>query len=390
LTVIDRLRAVRFEHLNPELRTYRVWITQRVTLVVLALLGAWVIVDLALWTLGLQHQRTNLVFDLASILFLLGGTLVTRRLANWNNTVMAGHVSAVSFLLLALANLLLYPQSIFIFSAILFAPIMLSGLMIGGRTTFIYSILASISLLGSWLLAGTLDPVPGVDGINWVLFLSSQIGLHQGLAVLLYNQSRHLELTFMRLQAKTDELSQLAHTDPLTNLANRRFLIEQLEREFARAKRYRRPLSLLYLDLDGFKSINDRFGHLFGDEMLRTAALSMRAVLRTTDLLARIGGDEFAVLLPETTAKGAVGVALKLRRALEASSAGMGENVPSLSFSAGVSQLIFEDETIDDLLARADQVQYQAKAEGRGQIRSQQDISQLPLFSAEGQGHVSG
>jgi diguanylate cyclase (GGDEF)-like protein len=383
--VFARLRTVSFEHLNPELRTYRIWITQRVTLVILVLLGVWMLVDLTLWTAGLQRQSTNLIFDLASILFLFASTWITRRVANWGNTIAAGHISAGSFLLLALANLLFYPRSLFVFAAILFVPIMLAGLMIGGRTTFGYSITASAALLGSWVLARPFLSGLGLAGENWALFLSSQIGLHQGLATLLYNQSRHLELTFQRLQNKTEELSQLAHTDPLTNLANRRFLIEQLEREFARAKRYRRPLSLLYLDLDGFKSINDRFGHLFGDELLRSAALSMRAVLRSTDLLARIGGDEFAVLLPETTVKGAIGVALKLRRALDASSVGLGENAPTLSFSAGVSQMRFEDETVDDLLARADQVQYQAKAEGRGQIRSQQDISQLPLFNPEDQ-----
>ncbi|MEJ2010908.1 MAG: GGDEF domain-containing protein [Anaerolineales bacterium] len=382
--MLERLRAVSFEHLNPELRTYRIWITQRVTIVILVLLGAWALVDLTLWTIGLQRQSTNLVFDLASILFLFFSIWITRRMANSGNTIVAGHVSAASFLLLAVMNLLFYPRSIFIFSALLFVPIMLSGLIAGGKATFAYSFLASGALLVSGLFASALDPTLDFSTESWVLFLSTQVGLHQGLAALLFNQSRHLELTFQRLQTKTEELSQLAHTDPLTNLANRRFLIEQLEREFARAKRYRRPLSLLYLDLDGFKSVNDRFGHLFGDELLRTAALSMRAVLRSTDLLARIGGDEFAVLLPETTVKGAYGVALKLRRALDASSAGLGENVPSLTFSAGVSQMRFEDETVDDLLARADQVQYQAKAEGKGQIRSQQDISQLPLFKPEG------
>jgi len=381
--VVNRLRIIPFEHLNPELRTYRVWITRRVTVVILVLLGAWLSVDLLLWLTGLQSDNTNLLFDLASIAFLFICILGARRLVGWGNTVAAGHVSASAFTLLAIANLLFYPRSIFIFSALLFVPIMLAGLLVGMRTTFVYSALSSCVLLGSWLLARKLDPGLGFDSQTWTLFLSTQIGLHQGLAVLLYYQSRHLALTFGRLQEKTSELSQMAHTDSLTNLANRRFLIEQLEREFARAKRYRRPLSLLYLDLDGFKSINDRFGHLFGDELLRTAALSMRAVLRSTDVLARIGGDEFAVLLPETNVKGAQGVAVKLRRALEASTAGLAENVSGLSFSAGVSQMLFEDETIDDLLARADQVQYQAKGEGRGQIRTQHDINQLPLFREE-------
>ena len=166
----------------------------------------------------------------------------------------------------------------------------------------------------------------------------------------------------------------------LPDFVNRRFLIEQLEREFTRAKRYRRPLTLLYLDLDKFKTINDQFGHLFGDEILRNIALSMQAVLRSADVIARIGGDEFAVLLPETTIKGAIGVATKLSRALKAFRGNLSQSIPELTFSAGVAQMRFEDDSIDDLLARADSVQYQAKAAGHGQVRSQLDINQLPLF----------
>ncbi|MCK5052800.1 MAG: GGDEF domain-containing protein, partial [Anaerolineales bacterium] len=162
--------------------------------------------------------------------------------------------------------------------------------------------------------------------------------------------------------------------------ANRRFFVEQLEREFARAKRYRRPLTLLYLDLDDFKSINDRFGHVVGDDVIRNLSLSMRAVLRSTDLLARIGGDEFAVLLTETTIKGGVGVANKLKRALIAFTSRPDNVISSLTFSAGLAQYRFEDESIDDLLARADHAQYQAKDAGKGQIRTQQDTMQLTLF----------
>jgi diguanylate cyclase (GGDEF)-like protein len=212
------------------------------------------------------------------------------------------------------------------------------------------------------------------------LFIGSQIVLHQGLAFMLHSLSGHITLSINRLRQQTEALAQLAHTDALTGLANRRYLIEHLEREFTRAKRYRRPLTLLYLDLDGFKAINDQFGHLFGDEILRNIALSMRAVLRSADVLARIGGDEFAVLLPETTIKGAMGVATKLSRALKAFGTNLSEAIPDLSFSAGIAQMRFEDESIDDLLARADSVQYDAKAAGHGQIRSQLDINQLPLF----------
>ncbi len=378
--MLNRFRKLSFDRLTPELKIYRLWITRRLTLVILILLGAWTLLDLALWARSTRDE-TSLVTDLGFIGFLAASTWISQRIASHGNTHLAGYLSAGSFFVLALANIILYPSNIFVFSAMLFVPIMITGFAVGGRSPFVFSILASLGLLGSWGATRGYYAELGLTVENWALFLGSQFGLHQGLAALLYNQGRHLEISFDRLHSKTEQFSQLAHTDPLTNLANRRFLIEQLQCEFARAKRYRRPLSLLYMDLDGFKSINDRFGHILGDEMLRSAALSMRAVLRSTDLLARIGGDEFAVLLPETSIKDALGVAQKLRRALEASATSLGENIPALTFSAGVSQLRFEDESVDDLLARADRVQYLAKSEGQGQIRSQHDMSQLPLFS---------
>ena len=107
----------------------------------------------------------------------------------------------------------------------------------------------------------------------------------------------------------------------------------------------------------------------------------MRAAVRTTELLARVGGDEFAVVLPERTVKGATGVAAKLRKALEAFGNSLGGTVPTLTFCAGAAQIRPGDSGIDELLARADQAQYKAKAAGRGQIRTQLEVSQLPLFN---------
>ena len=164
----------------------------------------------------------------------------------------------------------------------------------------------------------------------------------------------------------------------MTGLANRRWLMEQLGRGVLRARRYRRPLSLLYLDLDGFKAINDRFGHLFGDEVLTSAGRAMKAVLRSTDLLARIGGDEFVVLLPETAIEGAYNVTAKLRKALTSYGQQLGPAVPMLSFCAGVSQLHPDDTTIDDILSRADEAQYLAKGTGPGHTRSEKELVTAP------------
>jgi diguanylate cyclase (GGDEF)-like protein len=106
----------------------------------------------------------------------------------------------------------------------------------------------------------------------------------------------------------------------------------------------------------------------------------MRAVLRSADLLARIGGDEFSVLLPETNLESARRVTNKLRKALTAYSQNLDALIPPISFCAGVGQLRLDDESVDDILARADEAQYRAKDAGNGQIRTQHELDQLPLF----------
>jgi len=183
-----------------------------------------------------------------------------------------------------------------------------------------------------------------------------------------------VQRTINRLHNQAERLSLLANTDPLTQMANRRNLLNRLHREFDRARRYHRPLSLLYIDLDGFKGVNDQFGHLFGDEVLRGVATAMQGVLRTTDLLARIGGDEFAVLMPETSMTGAENVAEKLRRALSAFSERLGPEVPNLTFCGGISTLHPEDESLEALLQRADEAQYLAKATGKAKVQTEEDM----------------
>jgi diguanylate cyclase (GGDEF)-like protein len=340
------------------------------------------VLDIFFYVYNNQARGYDIVFDAAAAVLLLTMTFVGHRLNRWGNSVMAGYLLAASLFLFAGFNLLLFPDTLIISGGLLIIPILIAGSIVGGSASFIFSGLATLALAAGWLLAFRLGAPPSLlyQPVYGPIYLASQALLHQVIGLLLFSFSRNIEQSIEYLRNQTDQMTELAHTDPLTGLANRRQMIEQLDREFSRARRYQRPLSLLYLDLDGFKAINDHFGHLFGDEVLSNAAVSMRSVLRSTDLLARIGGDEFAVLLPETDLKGAVGVANKLRRALLAFSGHLGTAVPTLTFSAGVAQLLPEDETIDDLLARADDVQYQAKASGKGEIRTQLDIEQLPLF----------
>ena len=377
-------RAGPIFHTDPELSALRARLLNRTVIVVYALFGIWLLADL-LFRLFLPNSATgSLLFDLISAILLGIVAAIALRLIRLGNTSLAGHILANSFLVFSLIILFFTPK-VLIPAALLFIPIALAGMMIGGKSPLFYSVPASLALVTRYFLHGSGSILPGfeLEGSIGGLFLGSQILLHQGLATMFIITSAHVESTIDQLLHKTAQLSHLANTDPLSGLANRRFFVEQLEREFARAKRYRRPLTLLYLDLDDFKSINDRFGHVVGDDVIRNLALSMSAVLRSTDLLARIGGDEFAVLLPETTIKGGVGVTNKLKRSLTALSSRANSVIPSLSFSAGLAQSRVEDESIDDLLTRADRAQYLAKKAGKGQVRTQHDISQLPLFEEE-------
>jgi GGDEF domain-containing protein len=123
--------------------------------------------------------------------------------------------------------------------------------------------------------------------------------------------------TELALRVAQDELQRLVHTDSLTGLHNRRLFMDRLEEEIRRVQRHSGCLSVMVLDLDHFKQINDRFGHDAGDRVLRAAAERTRAVKRATDVAARVGGEEFALLLPATDAAGAMRLAQRLRGSIE-------------------------------------------------------------------------
>jgi diguanylate cyclase (GGDEF)-like protein len=383
--VLNILRSGPLLHTDPELRALRAQLSKRAVIVVYVMLGVWLLTDLLVRQFIPSSAPDSLLFDLVAAVLLGIVGVIALRLIHLGNTSRAGYLLANSFLAFALIILFFFSPRVFIPAALLFIPIALAGMMIGGRTPFLYSVPASLALAANYFMQGSEFMLLGVEleGITAGLFLGCQIVLHQGLATMFTITSAHVDSTIEQLLYQTEQLSHLANTDALSGLANRRFFVEQLEREFARAKRYRRPLTLLYLDLDDFKAINDRFGHAVGDAVISNLSLSMRAVLRSTDLLARIGGDEFAVLLPETTIKGGVGVTQKLKRALVAFTSRPDCVITSLTFSAGLAQFRFEDETIDDLLARADHAQYKAKDAGKGQIRTQHDTIQLSLFEEE-------
>ncbi|MGH3023367.1 MAG: diguanylate cyclase [Gaiellaceae bacterium] len=161
------------------------------------------------------------------------------------------------------------------------------------------------------------------------------------------------------------EARQLADVDALTGLHNRRFFHETLGRECARAQRYERRLALLVLDVDDFKAINDRLGHLAGDTVLAAVADRLRRAVRRADIACRVGGDEFAVILPEASERDAEQLYRRIQFAVGSGSAGPAERI---RMSAGIAELKPEDDPVS-FFQRADDALYRAKEEGKGQVR---------------------
>jgi diguanylate cyclase (GGDEF)-like protein len=166
-----------------------------------------------------------------------------------------------------------------------------------------------------------------------------------------------------------EELERLATTDALTGLINRRQFFALTEREWSRVQRYERPLSLLMLDIDAFKSINDRFGHEVGDDVLMRTAAVMREAKRDSDIIARIGGEEFALLLPETDLPGAALFAERLRVACNKIHVLPDRRDRAISVSIGVAEADPRMSGFDELMRRADEALYAAKRAGRNRYQ---------------------
>ncbi|HHH35500.1 MAG TPA: GGDEF domain-containing protein [Gammaproteobacteria bacterium] len=194
---------------------------------------------------------------------------------------------------------------------------------------------------------------------------------HQELTRKLESASKYLEIIESEGQYLNDELTRvhiLSLTDELTELPNRRAFMRRLEDEVARVQRYGYPLSLALLDMDGFKKINDTYGHAAGDEVLRNFASNILSIFRHHDMVARYGGEEFAVILPNTDQHGALRALQKVqKRASESPYQFNGETRPMPTFSAGIA-LYRPGETPGSLIERADKALYQAKRLGRNRI----------------------
>jgi len=169
-------------------------------------------------------------------------------------------------------------------------------------------------------------------------------------------------------QAYHDAIFELVIRDGLTAIYNKRKFDEEIERECARARRYERPLSLVFADIDHFKTVNDRHGHLAGDFVLQQVAARMQRVLRVEQTLARIGGEEFGILCPETDAPSAAEVAEKLRREIAGSSFQSGAFAVGVTCSFGVAEFRAEMGGPADLCRAADEAMYLSKQNGRNRV----------------------
>ncbi|MCX7808531.1 MAG: GGDEF domain-containing protein, partial [Deltaproteobacteria bacterium] len=165
-----------------------------------------------------------------------------------------------------------------------------------------------------------------------------------------------------------EAIHELAIKDGLTNVFNKRYLLETLEREVPRALRHQRPLSILMFDIDHFKRINDTYGHLAGDYVLREVATIVRKRLRPDDTFGRYGGEEFCAILPETSLSGASVIGEDLRRRIEAASFVFEGNQIPVTISIGGAQLV-PGQDVMGLIKAADEKLYEAKRSGRNCVR---------------------
>ena len=166
-----------------------------------------------------------------------------------------------------------------------------------------------------------------------------------------------------------EEIYRLTTVDGLTQIFNKRYFMETLEREAGRAQRYRRDLSLILFDIDHFKKINDTNGHLAGDSVLKQLASAVKVKIRREDTLARFGGEEFAILLPEVDRDKAVFTAEKIRKLVERTSFHFEDTKIPVTISLGVEMLTADDGDSAELIKHADERLYEAKNQGRNQVR---------------------
>jgi len=223
-----------------------------------------------------------------------------------------------------------------------------------------------VRILPDWYQQRWLQAVAGLAGL---ILLAGLVQLRtDGLRRRQLRLEAEIANRTAELVQANGKLEQLANTDPLTGVLNRRRFQECAEEERVRSLRYRRSLALLLIDLDHFKQINDSFGHAVGDMVLQEAVTAIRRCLRQPDLVGRLGGEEFTVLLPETDAAGARALAERLRETIARHPIRQGDRVLSVTASIGLAVLAGPEDGLTGLVRRADLAMYEAKSLGRNRV----------------------
>lgn len=235
------------------------------------------------------------------------------------------------------------------FSLFYLIPIALVAWFAGRTLAFLISLLAAVTWFAAESLTGRPYSVPGVAYWNAAV----RLGFFVVVSALLPT-----------LRALERERA-LARADDLTGAANRRHLLELAQGELDRCERYDRPLTIAFVDLDDFKTVNDRSGHKTGDRVLRAVARRAKTQLRKTDALGRLGGDEFVVLLPEVGEDAARLAVAKLHAALLDE---MRQNHWPVTFSIGVLTYRKGPVSVEDLIGRADSLMYEVKSRGKNSV----------------------
>lgn len=202
------------------------------------------------------------------------------------------------------------------------------------------------------------------------------------LGLLLFHWLPHAVKDWKRSEQRAHDLQSLAAIDPLTGLYNRRQFETLARAELARCQRYVRPCSFLMIDVDHFKLVNDTFGHEMGDWVLKMVANTLTAARRDADVVARFGGEEFVIMLPETTRDAAAMVAERIRSTVAASALAVGDSRLSLTISVGVGETMAGLPGVEAVLRDADQALYDAKANGRNIVRVAKRLSRTVLPAA--------
>jgi diguanylate cyclase (GGDEF)-like protein len=213
----------------------------------------------------------------------------------------------------------------------------------------------SLLSVATWLVAdyGVASHPGGVAMPYWNAF--ALLGFFVTFAVLL-----------ARLRKSIDHERELSRTDPLTGSCNTRCFYEQAGKELERSRRYGHSVSLAFLDLDNFKEVNDTFGHAAGDRVLRAVTDSLERNVRSSDIVSRLGGDEFCVLFPETGVEEALTAVNKLRREAEGSVPEPYRNIPG--FSIGLVTYRRTPDSVEEMVQAADKLMYEVKTSGKNNV----------------------